>query len=134
VITLTDYWQSRDKAYPAELTEAIRMAAADTVAKANLLISSFRMLTKDTEHRKVNSGWRPAAVNKATAGAAPRSKHMTGQAIDISDPDGDLDDWCMEHPEVLQTIGLWLEHPSATKGWTHLQTCPPKSGKRIFHP
>jgi hypothetical protein len=134
VITLTDFWMGRDVQYARELTDDIRAAASDTVAKANLLISSFRMLTKDTEHRKVNSGWRPAAINGATPGAAPRSKHMTGQAIDISDPEGDLDDWCMEHQDVLQTIGLWLENPASTKGWCHVQVVPPKSGKRVFFP
>ena len=59
---------------------------------------------------------------------------MTGHAIDISDPEGDLDEWCLEHQDVLQTIGLWMEHPSATKGWCHVQTIPPKSGRRCFYP
>jgi hypothetical protein len=45
-----------------------------------------------------------------------------------------LDDWCLEHPEVLQEIGLWQEHPAATKGWCHLQIVPPRSGKRVFFP
>ena len=134
MITLTDFWQGRDRAYPEALTDQIRANASETVARANLLISSYRMLTKDTEHRKVTSGWRPASVNAATPGAAPRSKHMTGQAIDISDPEGDLDEWCADHPDILQTIGVWLEHPSATKGWSHLQIVPPKSGKRVFFP
>ncbi len=134
MITLTDYWQGRDKAYPDELTDQIRANASETVARANLLISSYRMLTKDTEHRKVASGWRPALVNAATPGAAPRSKHMTGQAIDISDPEGDLKQWCMDNEEVLATVGLWMEHASACKGWLHVQIVPPKSGKRVFYP
>lgn len=134
MITLTDYFMGRDRIYPDEATDAIRAAAAETVARANLLLSSYRLMTKDEEIRKVNSGWRPAAINRATPNSALKSKHMTGHAIDISDPEGDLDEWCMEHPEVLQTIGLWQEHPSATKGWCHVQTIPPKSGKRVFYP
>lgn len=134
MITLADYWMGRDQAYPGELTDEIRTNAAETVARANLLVSAYRAMTKDDEARTVNSGWRPAFVNAATPGSAPRSKHMTGQAIDIADPEGDLDEWCLEHLEVLQTIGVWLEHPSATKGWTHVQTVPPKSGKRVFYP
>jgi hypothetical protein len=59
---------------------------------------------------------------------------MTGQAIDLADPDGDLDEWCLEHPDMLELYGLWQEHPSATKGWAHLQSVPPKSGKRCFYP
>lgn len=134
MITLTDYWMRRDEAYPDELTDDIRAKAGETVARANLLLSMYRNLTKDDEIRKVNSGWRPAGVNAATPGAAPRSKHMTGEAIDISDPEGDLDEFCLDHPELLQTIGLWQEHPSATKGWCHVQIVPPRSGKRVFYP
>jgi hypothetical protein len=134
MITLTDYFMGRDSQYPDELTDDIRKNAAETVARANLLLSSYRALTKDAEIRKVNSGWRPSGVNAATPGAAPRSKHMLGQAIDISDPEGDLDEWAMDNPEILQTIQLWQEHPSATKGWAHFQIIPPKSGKRVFHP
>ena len=134
MITLTDYFMGRDKQYPDELTDEIRSNAAETVARANLLLSSYRMLTKDEEIRKVNSGWRPALINAATPNAAPRSKHMLGLAIDISDPEGDLDEWCMDNPDILQTIGLWLEHPSCSKGWTHVQIVPPKSGKRVFYP
>lgn len=134
MITLSDYWMGRDKAYPELLTDELKSAAAETVARANLLISAYNAMTKDEEPRRVNSGWRPPSVNAATPGAAPRSKHMTGHAIDISDPEGDLDEWCLEHPDVLQTIGLWMEHPSATKGWCHVQTIPPKSGRRCFYP
>lgn len=134
MITLTDFWMGRDRQYPDELTDEIRSNAAETVARANLLLSSYRALTKDDEIRKVNSGWRPIGINAATPGAAPRSKHMLGQAIDISDPEGDLDEWAMDHPDILQSIGLWQEHPSATKSWAHFQIVPPRSGKRVFYP
>jgi LAS superfamily LD-carboxypeptidase LdcB len=134
MLTVSDYWMGRDAAYPDLLSNDLRAAATETVARANLLLSAYRSLTKDEEPRRVNSGWRPPSVNAATPNAAPRSKHMSGHAIDISDPEGDLDEWCMDNPEILQTIGLWQEHPSATKGWCHVQTIPPKSGKRVFYP
>ena len=134
MITISDYFMGRDKAYPDLVTNELKAAASETVARANLLISAYNSMSKDEEPRRVNSGWRPPSVNAATPGAAPRSKHMTGHAIDISDPEGDLDEWCLEHPDVLQTIGLWMEHPSATKGWCHVQVLPPKSGKRCFYP
>ena len=35
---------------------------------------------------------------------------------------------------VLKDLGLWLEHPAATKGWAHVQTKPPRSGRRVFYP
>lgn len=134
MITLTDYWMGRDKQYPKDLTPEIEKNAEVTVAKANLLLSKFREATSDTELRKVTSGWRPSAVNATTPGAAPKSRHMTGEAVDLADSEGDLDQWCIDHPEVLEGIGLWQEHPSATKGWTHVQIVPPKSGRRCFYP
>lgn len=134
MITLSDYYMGRDKQYPSELTDEIIANAMHTIERANLLLAKHRAATNDTEIRKVTSGWRPRAVNGATPNAAPRSKHMTGQAIDISDPEGDLDEWCLANPEVLADLDLWQEHPAATKGWCHLQTVPPKSRRRVFYP
>jgi hypothetical protein len=134
VITLTDYWMGRDKDFPDDLTQGVRENASDTVMRANMLLMAFKSDQPDWEPRYVTSGWRPAKINGATPGAAPRSKHMLAQAVDLADPEGDLDQWCMDHLKELERIGLWLEHPSATKGWCHVQTVPPKSGKRVFYP
>lgn len=130
MITLQDYWMGRDKEYPLALTPQIEKNAAMTVQLANMLLLKFG------EGRKVNSGWRPPAVNVATPNAAMNSKHMTGQAIDLADPDGDLDEWLLsaEGQAVLEELGLWMEHPACTKSWTHVQTVPPKSGRRTFYP
>src|SRR3990167_6517242 len=118
----------RDKLFPIELTDALHQNAEQTVAGANVLLGFFG------EHRKVNSGWRPMAINAFTPGAAVKSKHMTCQACDLDDPEGDLDEWCLAHPEILAKIELWQEHPASTKGWTHVQIVPPRSGKRVFYP
>lgn len=128
MITLADYFMGRDATHAAELTPVIVANATETVMAVNALLDAFG------EYRGVQSGWRPAAVNATTLGAAPNSKHMTCQACDLHDPDGDLDEWALDHPEVLARIGLWQEHPSATRGWAHFQTVPPKSGKRVFYP
>lgn len=134
MITLKDYWMGRDIQFPEQLTDEIISNAMKTVDAANALLNHFANFTHERVERKVNSGWRPPTINASTPGSAPKSKHMTGQAIDISDPDGDLDDWCMEHLDILEVCGLWMEHPSATKGWCHVQIVPPKSGKRVFYP
>lgn len=135
MITLDDYYMGRDKTYATELTDEIRQNAVITVERVNALLKAFG------EDRKVNSGWRPAEVNASTSGSAKRSKHMTGQACDLSDVDGRLDKFCMANLDKLKEIGLWLEHPSATKtpgrfgeGWCHVQIVPPKSGNRVFYP
>lgn len=126
MINITEYLMGRDRKYT--LRDEYRTNAAETVDKVNQLLESFG------ESRKVVSGWRPAEINAATPNAALHSKHMTCEACDLSDPDGDLDEWALEHPEVLQEIGLWQEHPASTKGWAHFQVVPPKSGNRCFYP
>lgn len=138
MIELHDYWMGRDSKFRAELTLEIQRNAAETVRRVNLLLKLMATDGVTPESNAagslVNSGWRPPQVNVGTPGAALRSKHMTGQACDISDPEGELDDWCMDNQDVLGNLGLWLEHPSATKGWCHVQTVPPKSQKRVFYP
>lgn len=128
MITLTDYYMGRDTKYPHELTAQHRANAQMTVWRVNDLLAAFG------EDRRVNSGWRPAAVNAGVPNAAPKSKHTTCQACDIADDDGSLDAWCMANLPVLEKIGLWLEHPDATPRWCHVQTVAPGSGNRVFRP
>ena len=128
MLTLSDYYMGRDRRFPDELTDEKRANAEEMIDKANQLLERFG------ETRKVNSGWRPASINNATVGAAKKSKHMTCEAIDLEDKDGSLDQWCMENLDVLQEIGLWLEHPDSTEGWCHVQLIPPRSGNRVFKP
>jgi hypothetical protein len=138
MITLADFYMGRDQTYARDLTDEVRRNAERTVAAANKLLNLFG------EHRDVNSGWRPAAVNATTPGAAMRSKHMLGLAVDLSDPDGALDDFLfiegnVENPwSPLTELNLWQEHPAATKGWCHIQIVPYGSWsagrRRWFYP
>ncbi len=107
--------------------------ALELLARVNLLLEAAKDI-EAAQNPKVNSGWRPASYNATVPNAATRSKHITGQAIDLADPDGEFDDWCMEHLELLGDIGLYLEHPLSTKNWIHLQSVPPRSGRRVFYP
>ena len=134
-LTLADYWMGRDVSHAAELTGEIVANAAETVQRINFLLHHYAEKTGDNRDRKWNSGWRPAAINAATPGAAKSSKHMTAQAGDVSDADGSLDAWCMtnEGKAALILCALWMEHPSNTPGWSHFQTVPPKSGSLIFY-
>lgn len=137
-ITIEDYFAGRDKAYPKDLTDEIRRAAEDTVSRINLLlfhaVKDGLVLIASNKRSLVNSGWRPPAINAATKGAAARSRHMTGQACDVSDPTGTFKKWCLANLDELAAIGLWMESPEATPTWCHLQTVPPHSGNRVFHP
>ena len=141
MITLIDYFMGRREQYPAAISPEIERQAMLTVELASKLLTQARSygVSLDLNPKTGNliaSGWRPPAYNATVAGAAPNSKHMTGQAIDVYDPDGDLDDWLMtgEGQAALMALGLWMEHPAATKGWAHLQTQPPRSGRRVFYP
>lgn len=62
------------------------------------------------------------------------SKHISGQAIDIFDPNQELQHWLSNNVEALEDLGLYCEDFSATPTWTHIQSTPPKSGKRFFLP
>ncbi|PTT75175.1 hypothetical protein DBR42_29475 [Pelomonas sp. HMWF004] len=141
MITVDDYFMGRRQAYPLALTPEIERNAWRTVDLASKLLVQAQSYGVSVDHHPltkspVSSGWRPPSVNAGTPGAAVNSKHMTGQAIDIYDPDGDLDDWLMsgEGQAAIVALGLWMEHPSATKGWAHLQTVPPRSQRRVFYP
>lgn len=140
-ITMADYWMGRDKAYPDQCTDEIRANAEVIVERANRLLDAAAVdgvvsTKSDSGFGHVNSGWRPAAVNATIPNAARSSKHMLAQAIDIDDDGGELDEWCLTDTgqDALIRLGLYLEHPAATKGWCHVQSVPPKSGNRTFYP
>jgi hypothetical protein len=126
----------RDKTYAREFTPDIMTNGLETVRRANLLLAAYEHATGDARTRRVNSGWRPPSLNAGVAGAAKKSNHMLGLAVDIADASETLDKWLMTPAgqTALADIGLWHEHPSATKGWAHVQTVPPKSGNRTFYP
>jgi len=141
MITVNHYFMGRREQYPKELTPEIERNALLTVELVGRLLTQARSygVSLDLNPKTgslIASGWRPPEFNAKVAGAAPNSKHMTGQAVDIYDPDGDLDDWLMtgEGQAALAALNLWMEHPSATKSWSHLQTLPPRSGRRVFYP
>lgn len=135
-ITLAEFFMGRDVTYASSLTPAITTNGIETVRRANQLLDRFYSLSPNAHRRGVNSGWRPPAVNAGTAGASPTSHHMTGRAVDIGDDDEQLDVWCMTPigQLALAEFQLWLEFPGSTPRWCHVQTVPPGSGNRVFHP
>jgi uncharacterized protein YcbK (DUF882 family) len=71
---------------------------------------------------------------KAGRSNAPKSKHLTGHAADVSDPNGELAAWCLANVKVLEQAGLWVEDPKYTPTWVHFQSASPGSGRRFFKP
>lgn len=83
----------------------------------------------------VTSGYRPGRFNTA-AGGAKGSAHLVCLAADFADVDGSLATWCLANLWRLQAAGLWLEDPTHTKGWVHLQARDPGTGptQGVFKP
>jgi hypothetical protein len=75
-------------------------------------------------------GFRPQSC---TIGA-PKSAHKEGLAVDRFDPSGAIDEWCINNQDLLEFCGIYIEHPSATVGWSHWSIKAPKSGKTVFYP
>lgn len=63
-----------------------------------------------------------------------KSKHLFGQAVDVSDPQRKLQEWCRTNVKILEDVELWMESFDATPNWCHFQILPPKSGNRFFIP
>ena len=140
-ITLTDYLMGRDSLYPEDCTLEVKANAEKTVKLVNSLLAvmeaeGMKLEAHPVSQSLVSSGWRPPQINRQVKGAAPKSKHMTGEAVDLYDPEGDIDNFLMSGAgqRVLASLGIWIEHPSATKSWSHCQIVPPRSGMRVFYP
>lgn len=112
-----------DKLVPA-VNKLLGMMAADGV------VPRLNPVTATIVSGTTLGGFRP---QNAGVGA-PKSNHKRGLAVDLYDPDGALDAWCMKHQDKLAACGLYLENPAATIHWCHLQCVPPGSGVRVFNP
>ncbi len=75
-------------------------------------------------------GFRPQTCPQG----APHSSHKNGEGVDRYDPEDRIDAWCMKNIQVLADCGIYIEHPSATPGWSHWTIRAPKSGNRVFYP
>ena len=142
MITINDYygpyWLSPERTAQTDLE------AESLLAKISLLVLRFpdgvslqrNLATGTYISGSGNGGFRPAGANAKLPNAAPRSKHMAGQAVDLYDPEGILDEWLNSEGgrDARRDLGLWQEHPSSTKGWCHLQSIPPRSGAVTFYP
>lgn len=119
--------------------ERAKLADAATVLNATLLASKVARMLLSLGYEqplKVSSGFRPPAVNAATPGAAKRSLHMTGQAVDFEGQE--LGKFIRSHPrgpEVLRAEGLFMEALEATPTWVHIDMgVRPDRKSREFRP
>lgn len=119
-----------------KLDSVIKMNLAILLQKINLIRSAYG------KPMIVNSGLRSMKhhleIYRRMIPPPPKvpmgSKHLFGLAVDISDPQHELQKWCLKNINILEKTGLWMEEFSYTPSWCHFQIVPPKSGKRFFIP
>lgn len=147
LITLDHYWTGpgrirRDEVYHLDLTTDIIRNANTWVDVVNALANDLAIVGITTRIHPLtgtplSSGWRPPQVNAITPNAAKKSLHMWGLAGDLYDPDGEIDDYLLANQSLLVKHGVWMEHPSSTPLWSHLQVKPQPSyartGLRYFY-
>lgn len=121
---------SSDGRYKGRATEA----PVEVVNAAHVLAVRLHELFgyyKQDKRPLITSGYRTPAANKA-AGGAKKSAHLEGRAADFADPKGEFAAWCLKNVHLLEECRLWMEDPSATKGWVHLQCREARA--RVFKP
>lgn len=144
MITESDYFMGRDGKYPP--TSQMRGNAARLVGLVVGLLDEAVADGVNLSRRDqvtgtlVASGYRPPEVNERTANAAASSTHLTCEGVDIQDSlNQDLARWCLHNLTILTRLGLWMEDPRWTYSasgdhWVHVQSRPPRSGKRVYVP
>ena len=134
-MTLNDWIVSGGKymsrATSPDLTDEVKHNAAILCGKVNAALDEMGY----TGSRTISSGFRPSTVNLVTPGAAPKSGHMIGKAVDFADVTGKLWSLCASKPDILRRYGLFLEDRAATPTWCHLDYIDrPDRPSRVFQP
>lgn len=114
--------------YFGQNTVSVQIAtnAAALLEKVNAFLEHYGEV-------RMTSGYRSPEHNKKVGGARS-SKHMSGDAIDIFDPDKRLAKFVFTKSALLAEYGLYCEDMRCTKNWVHFQSKPPRSGSRFFIP
>lgn len=122
-VTQKEFLMGRDVEYP--LNGEFEENMEELLIKINLLRHQYK------KPFIVSSGYRPGKYNKS-AGGSKASAHLSCQAIDLKDPKKHIKKWLLDNIPLLESLGLYMEHPDYTPTWVHLQTRPTKN--RIFIP
>lgn len=119
----------------ADATEERKANARELCDKANDLL-----VEAEAHGVEIRTNWRTKTVVSGDQYGgfrpqdcpigAPNSAHKNGMAVDIWDPDNELDNYVTD--AILEAHDLYREAPSKTPKWCHLQTRPTKN--RTFLP
>jgi hypothetical protein len=137
MITLDQYfgdWYECPDATEKRKDNAERLLDAcsdlEALARADGVVFPINQKTGSQVSGETYGGFRPQACS---IGAA-HSSHKEGLAVDIYDPDGEIDAWCMAHQDLMAQCKIYIEDPNYTKGWSHWTIKAPGSGHRVFIP
>lgn len=135
MLTSEDYFGRMSRIANEQPSQEIRESASMLLTHVNALLMEPDLGKFEAAREpKVNSGWRTPGYNASIANAAPKSKHMSGEAIDIADPQNKVGYYLMTHRNLLTKHGLYMENAGVTLNWLHLQCVPPRSGNLVFFP
>lgn len=136
-ITLLD-WIGPHGGHP-DLDHDVRAAAMSMLDRVNVLLvvaasDGHQFATNPKTGTLVSGtlygGFRPGGC----VVGAKASKHKTGHAVDVFDPQRRFAEWCARNLGQLEQIGLWTEDWRWTPTWVHLQDIAPGSGRRVYIP
>lgn len=140
MITSEEYFNV--KINSPEVTPRVLECADILLARVNALLEfaeneGFYEPTNDEDTGSEISGSKNGAGDggfrlSTSKTGAQFSAHKRGCAVDIYDPENNLDDNLTD--DTLTKFNLYREHPSSTPGWCHLQSLSPGSGNRTFRP
>ena len=117
----------------AEVPMVHQQNLQDLLAKINTVRSAWnKPMIVTSGYRSMQDQIRIYSKKGQVSHIPMKSAHLKGCAVDIYDPDGNLQKWLKANPGILEAAGLWCE--DGTTNWVHFQTYAPKSGKRWFLP
>jgi len=107
-----------------------RVSLLESMAIADGVVFPVNPKTGTGVSGHANGGFRP----KDCPDGAPGSPHKQGRGVDRFDPHERIDAWCMKNLDRLREVGIYIEHPEATPGWSHWTDRPPASKRIVFYP
>jgi hypothetical protein len=137
MITLKDYLKyevCNDQTILSNIKELLKLVNELRTASGLPFIVTSGLRTKESQIVLYQKLAKQKGIPFDESKVPLKSKHISGQAIDIFDPQKELQQWCLDNEEKLEDLGLYCEDFSATPNWVHFQTVQPKSGKRFFIP
>lgn len=129
-ITMEQYLNAGgDTNFKGRMTTEQYNNAAELIDKTNKLISVLDLkngviLTSGGRTKEHHRQIYQQRGQKAPEGSA----HLSGQALDIYDPDGSIKKQLINNPrvaEIMKREGIYIENPNMTGSWLHIQTKKP---------